>query len=331
MVDDWIIVGAGPAGLSAAIACRANDLTYRVLEKGMLVNSIAHFPTQMQFFSTTERLEIAAIPFITSADHPTRSEVLRYYRRVVDDLELNVHLYTRVESAARRPDGLFEVHTVNRTGQHDVHQSRRLLLSTGCFDNPNRLGVPGEDLGHVSHYYHEAHPYFRQKLIIVGASNAAAEAALECWRQGARVTIVHRGAGLGSNIKPWVMPDILNRVKRGEIATHFQTVVREIREQSVLVDKAGVGTAELAADSVLLLTGHHPDLSLALSLGAAPDPEQGGLRFDADTLETTVPGLHVAGILTAGRDANKVFIENGRHHGPRIIEALVGRSAPRAS
>lgn len=331
MVDDWIIVGAGPAGLSAAIACRAHNLTYRVLEKGMLVNSIAHFPTHMQFFSTTERLEIGSIPFITSADHPTRSEVLRYYRRVVDDLGLHVELYTRVDRALRRPDGLFEVHTVNRTGRRDVRTARRLLLSTGCFDNPNRLGVPGEDLPHVSHYYHEPHPYFHQNLVIVGASNAAAEAALECWRQGARVTIVHRGPGLGSNIKPWVMPDIRNRVERGEIASHFHTVVKEIRETSVLVEKAGVGALELVADSVLLLTGHHPDLSLALSLGAAADLEQGGLVYDPVTFETTVPGLHVAGILTAGRDANKVFIENGRHHGPLMLQALLGQAPPRAS
>ncbi len=335
-VRDVLIVGAGPSGLATAIASKQHGLDYAVVEKGVLVNAIFHFPTHMVFFTTPELLEIGGLPLVTPFDKPTRLEALRYYRRVVETFGLQISLQERVISieppapAASASQDAFVVTTADVDAAGEVLETRRVrearavVLAIGYYDHPNCLGVPGENLPHVSHYYSEAHPYYRRRVVIVGGRNSAAEAALELFRAGAHVTLVHRGAELGASIKYWVRPDIENRIKEGSIAARFEARVVEIRPHSVVVDRAG-DREDIPADAVLLLTGYRPDVALMQRAGVRCDEQTLAPELDPETFETNVPNLFVAGGAIAGRNTGSIFIENGRFHGERIVKTLAER------
>ena len=328
-VRDVLIVGAGPSGLATAIAAKQRGLDYVIVEKGVLVNSIFNFPTHMVFFTTPELLEIGGLPLVTPYDKPMRLESLRYYRRVVDTYQLQVSFHEQVVAIEREPEGdqtIFAVITRSSRGATRVRHARAVVMAIGYYDLPNYLGVPGEDLPHVSHYYTDAHPYYRQRVVVVGGKNSAAEAALELFRGGAHVTLVHRHATLGDSIKYWVRPDIENRIKEGSIQARFETTVCEIRPTDVVVQKDGV-REEIPADGVFLLTGYHPDAALMTTAGVVCDPETLAPTLNAETFETNVPNLFLAGGCVAGKATGNIFIENGRFHGEKIVNVLASRFA----
>ena len=321
-VLDLVVVGAGPSGLAIAIAAGQQGLEYEVLEKGVLVNSIFRFPVHMVFFTTPELMEIGGLPLVTPYDKPTRIEALRYYRRVTDTYKLRISLGEEVLAIRKEAaqDGLFRVTSRSAAGEQ-VRTARAVALAIGYFDHPNRLGVPGEDLPHVSHYYKEAHDSYSKRVVVVGGKNSAAEAALELHRAGAHVTLVHRRAALGASIKYWVKPDIENRIAEGSIAARFGTEVVGITPSGVVVDHRG-GRETLPADRVYLLTGYHADFRLLEACGVAVDPATGVPVHDPATLESNVPNLFLAGGVLAGKDTAPIFIENGRFHGERLVKVL---------
>jgi thioredoxin reductase (NADPH) len=323
-VRDVLIVGAGPSGLATAIAARQRGLDCVVVEKGILVNSIFKFPQHMVFFTTPELLEIGGLPLITPYDKPTRLEALRYYRRVVDTFDLQISFHEAVVAIERGGDGVFAVTTTTPRGTTRVREARAVVLAIGYYDIPNRLGVPGEDLPHVNHYYTDAHPYYRQRVVVVGGKNSAAEACLEIFRAGGYPTLVHRHAELGSTIKYWVRPDIENRIKEGSVKARFESRVVEITPTAVVIEGPG-GREELPAEGVFLLTGYRPDVELMQRAGVVCDPETLAPQMNSETFETNVPNLFVAGGAVAGRHTGNIFIENGRFHGGRIIAVLAER------
>jgi thioredoxin reductase (NADPH) len=335
-VRDVIIVGGGPSGLSAAIAAKQRGLDYQVLEQGTLVNSIYRFPPQMVFFTTPELLEIGGLPFVSPFEKPTRAEALRYYRRVVDTFDLQIAFDERVLQIDReekeragggapapleKSQSVFVLETCTSRGGTRVRHTRNVVLATGYYDLPNLLNIPGEDLPHVHHYYSEPHPYYRRRVVIVGGGNSAAESALEMFRAGAHVTIVHRWPELKSTIKYWVRPDIENRIKEGSIAARFGACVREIRPTTVLLATG----EELPAEAVFLLVGYHADWDLQLSAGIELNDRRAPV-YNPVTFETNVSGLFVAGGALAGVDTGTIFIENGRFHGEKIIEEIARRA-----
>jgi len=330
-VRDLIIVGAGPSGLSAAIAAKQRDLDYQVLEQGVLVNSIYQFPPQMVFFTTPELLEIGGLPFVSPYEKPTRAEALNYYRKVVEKYDLQI-AYGETVLSVQREDDAFALATRTSHGVQRVRYAHNVLMAIGYYDHPNLIGVPGEDLPHVHHYYSEPHAYFRQRVVVVGGGNSAAEAALECFRAGARVTLVHRGPTLKASIKYWVKPDIENRIKEGSVAARFNTCVTEIKPTSVTVRTAGSENddtdsrnEELPADAVLLLTGYRSDSNLLRAAGVHLD-ERCVPAFNPETFETNVPGLFLAGGAVTGMDTSNIFIENGRFHGEKIVQVIAART-----
>ena len=332
-VRDVLIVGAGPSGLSAAIAAKQRNLDYQVIEQGSLVNSIFHFPPQMVFFTTPELLEIGGLPFVSPFEKPTRAEALKYYRKVVDTFDLQIVYEEKVLSVSveppDRPDTtLFAVETRSARGVRRARLARHVVFAIGYYDHANRLNVAGEDLPHVHHYYGEPHPYYRQRVVIVGGGNSAAEAALELYRSGVHVTLVHRAATLKSTIKYWVRPDIENRIKEGSVASRFNACVKEIRPTSVVItthhESGGSVEEELPAETVFLLTGYRADSKLMTDAGVELNDREAPIH-DPQTFETNVPGLFVAGGAIAGVDTGTIFIENGRFHGEKIIEAIAAR------
>jgi len=327
-IHDLLIIGAGPAGLAAAIAAKQRQLDYQVLEKGMLVNSIYRFPRHMIFFTTPDLLEIGGLPLVSPYEKPTRLEALKYYRRVADAFELDIvygETVLQVTPDAEQVDGpVFSVESRSARGVRRARHARAVVLAIGYYDHPNLIDVPGEDLPHVSHYYEEAHPYYLRRVVIVGGGNSAAETALELYRAGAQVTIVCRHPELKPTIKYWVRPDIENRIKEGSIAPRFSTRVVEIRPTEVAVDGPG-GREELAADSVLLLTGYHTDYDLLVRAGIRCDATTSKPEYDSVTFETNVPGLFLAGGVVSGRDTSPIFIENGRFHGEAIVKVISER------
>jgi thioredoxin reductase (NADPH) len=326
-VREVIIVGAGPSGLATAIACKHFNLDYVVLEQGSLVDGIARFPINMVFFTTPELMEIGGIPLTTPYDKPTRSEALRYYRKVVETFQLQVSLYEKVVAIhpPDTPGEAFVVESQTARGVTRTREARNVVLAMGYYEMPNMLNIPGEDLPHVSHFYKEAHPFWRQRVVIVGGKNSAVEAALEIHRAGGHVTMVLRGAGFGESVKYWVKPDIENRVKEGSIAAHFNANVVEIRPNEVVLD-TGV---TLPAEGVLLLTGYRADPEFMRRIGVEIHEDTQSPKYDVDSYETNVPGLFVAGGQLAGKRTGTVFIENGRFHGEVIAKTLAARAASR--
>jgi thioredoxin reductase (NADPH) len=327
-VLDVIVIGAGPAGLAAAIAAGQRGLTCVVLEKGALVNSLVHYPPAMVFFTTPELMEIGGLPFVSPHEKPTRLEALRYYRRVTDTYKLDVRFEEPVTALARGDDGVFAVTSRNRHRGDMVRLARFVVMATGAYDIPNPIGVPGEDLPHVSHFFREPHTGFRREVVVVGGKNSAAEAALELYRAGAHVTVVHRGEGMGDSIKYWVKPDIDNRIKEGSIRAHFSSSVVEITPEHVVVSGPS-GRELIPADQVYLMTGYRADTGLLRSVGAAVDEPIHAPVFDEATFETTVPNLFVIGACVAGKQSGKIFIENGRFHGEAVVRTIAGRVTAR--
>jgi thioredoxin reductase (NADPH) len=316
---DVLIVGAGPAGLAAAIGATKAGLSYEVVEKGALVNSLLHYPTEMVFFTTPELMEIGGLPFVSPNDKPSRMEALRYYRRATDTYNLSIAFDTRVEAISRDRDA-FAIDARYARGEARHWRARHVVLATGA----NIVGVPGENLPHVSHYYTSPHPYYRKQVVIVGGKNSAAEAALDLYRAGAHVTIVHRRSALGDSIKYWVKPDIENRIKEGSIAARFDTHVVEIAPTHVVIEEDGVRD-RLPADGVFLLTGYTSDNRLLREAGVEIEPETCGPRHNPETYETNVDGLYVIGAMVAGKASGRIFIENGRLHGQLVIDEISAR------
>lgn len=319
---DVAVVGAGPAGLACAIEAKKAGLAHIVFDKGCLVNSLTHFPVNMVFFTTPELLEIGDLPLVSAHEKPNRVEGLKYYRRVAETYALNVHQYEKVERVEGR-DGNFSLFTQDRLGRSHAYNSRKLVVATGYYDNPNMLGIPGENLPKVSHYYTEAHPFYDQEVAVIGGKNSAIEAALDLFRNGAHVTLIYRGAEFSGSIKYWVKPDIENRLKRGEIKAHFNTNVAEIRPDSILIHNSS-GTEELKNDYVFALTGYRPDEKFLRSLGIELNSSDLKPNINSETLETNVPGIHLAGSIVAGLKNNEIFIENGRFHGKAVIQFIRG-------
>ena len=322
---DLICIGAGPTGLACAIEATRVGLTALVIDKGALCNSLLHYPVNMVFFTTPELLEIGDLPLVCAAEKPTRLESLKYYRKTAEHFALEVRLYEQV-TKLEGSDGNFFVSTVTENGTNGTYRGAKIAVATGYYDLPNELGVPGENLPHVSHYYTEPHPYWNQDVVVVGGKNSAAEAALDLWRNGARVTMVHRDAQLGATIKYWVKPDIENRVKAGQIPMHFKSTVKEITNDAVIIEGLE-GNKRLPAKQVFLLTGYHPDFAFIESLGVRLDPVTKKPAMNPETHESNIPGVYLAGVVIGGRHTSEIFIENGRFHGKQIALAL---TAPRA-
>ncbi|MGB1449058.1 MAG: YpdA family putative bacillithiol disulfide reductase [Flavobacteriaceae bacterium] len=317
-MKDVIIIGAGPIGLACGIEAKKRDLDYLILDKGVLVNSLYHYPQNMTFFSTSDRLEIGNIPFISHNPKPTRAEALEYYRRVTTAWELNPYLYEGVDRFEKTTDKNFVVHTPKGS-----YPCRNIVLATGFYDLPYLLNVPGEELPKVTHYYKEPHPYFGMDLVVVGAANSAVDVALETYRKGAKsVSLVVREKEVGQNVKYWARPDIVNRIKEGSITAYFESEITEITPSSVHINTPK-GSKELKNDFVLAMTGYQPDFSLLKSLGVRfhDDPYKTPM-YDETTMESSQKGVYLAGVVCGGLKTNKWFIENSRVHAPMIMEAI---------
>ena len=337
-IRDVTIVGAGPAGLAAAIAAKQAGLDYSILEKGVLVNSIYKFPVNMIFFTTPELLEIGGLPLVSPFEKPTRLEALRYYRRVVDTYDLAIEFGEQVvdvkAASAHSRFGeagpqVFEIETRSDKGVRRIRHSRNVIFAIGYFDHPNFIGVPGENLPHVAHYYNESHGFYRKNVVIVGGGNSAAESALELYRSGAHVTLVHRHPQLKPSIKYWVRPDIENRIKEGSVRGLLNTKIVEIQPTQVIVERDGT-REEIPADAVFLLTGYHPDCDLYRRAGIRLHRDTMSPEFNPDTFETNVPGMFLAGGAICGKDTSNIFIENGRFHGETIIKTIASRMGKHA-
>ena len=319
-----LVVGAGPVGLATGLAAKHAGITCVLLDRSTVVSAIERYPLGMTFFSTPERLEIGGVPFVTATDKPSRREGLIYYRRVAEMFGLDVRVRSEVTGLTREPDGTFSV-AVRRPHDTVTYRAANVVLATVYYEQPNRLNVPGEDLPHVSHYFTEGHRHWRQRVVIVGGGNSGVDAALECYRAGADVTMVLRGAELHPSVKAWVLPDIANRLKEGSIKVRWRTVIRAITPTHVETASTDGSTERIAADQVLLLTGYRPDMRLVRDAGVPIDPETGVPAHDEATMATPVPGLYIAGVLAGGNDDNRLFIENTRHHGELIVQDVLAR------
>lgn len=322
---DLLVIGAGPTGLACAIEAQKMGFRAVLVDKGCVCNSIYHYPSHMTFFTTSELLEIGGIPFPSTNAKPSRNEALEYYRLVAAHYKLDVRQYHLVERVAGA-DGNFTVHIVDRFGRRSVLRARKLAVATGYYDLPNIMGIPGEELSKVHHYYDDPHPYFATDVLVIGGKNSAAIAALELWRHGARVTLVHRGPEMHRHVKYWIKPDIENRIKHGEINAYFRSQVAQITPDKVVLDTPQ-GSISMRNDFVFALTGYHPDFEFLDGLGISC---QGTDRLPVchkETLESNVPGIYLAGVIVAGSRTNEIFIENGRFHGRQIATALAAERA----
>ena len=330
--DSWadvLVVGAGPTGMACAIEAHKAGFKALIIDKGCVVNSLYHYPNNMVFFTTPELLEIGDVPFTTSLAKPTRLEALEYYRRVAEHFQLHIRQYEWVKTITGE-DRNFRVTTTDRHSAIHDYRARKIVLATGYYDLANQLEIPGEDLDKVFHYYREPHPYYDTDVVVIGGKNSAAEAALDLWRHGARVTLVHRGPQMHEHVKYWVRPDIENRIKAGEIGAHFNSTVQEIGGDYVALQTPS-GPLHLKNDFVFALTGYHPDYDFLRSVGIELSSEQMRPVCDPENLESNVPGIYVAGVIVAGSRTNEIFIENGRFHGKLIaahISEKLGRGNP---
>ena len=316
---DVIIIGAGPIGLSCAIEAQKNGLSPCILEKGVLVNSIYHFPTNMTFFSTSQLLEIGEVPFISHGDKPTRSEALEYYRRVAQSKKLNIHLYERVESIRPIGDAGYAIKTAQ-----DQYTARAVILTTGFYDTPNMMDIPGENLSKVRHYYTDPHPYVGQKIVVIGAGNSAADVAIECYLKGAEVTMVIRESAFKDSLKYWIRPNIENRIKEGSIKAWFNSSVSSIEEKTVHI-QTPEGQHILENDFVLAMTGYRPDYTFFKKIGIRIDDDDARTpHHDPVTFETNLPNIYVAGVAGSGLDTGRWFIETARFHAGPIFKNILG-------
>jgi thioredoxin reductase (NADPH) len=318
--SDVLVVGAGPTGLACAIEAQKAGFKALIIDKGCLVNSIYHYPSNLVFFTTPELLEIGDIPFTTSLPKPTRNEALEYYRRVAEHYHLHVRQYEWVKTITGG-NLKFRVTTTDRHSAIHDYRARKIVVATGYYDLPNPVCIPGEDLDKVFHYYREPHPYYDADVVVIGGKNSAAEAALDLWRHGARVTLVHRGPQMHHHVKYWVRPDIENRIKAGEIVARFNSTVQEIGADFVVLQTPS-GPQRLKNDFVFALTGYHPDYDFLRSVGIELSDEQMRPVCDPENLESNIPGIYVAGVIVAGSRTNEIFIENGRFHGKLIAAHL---------
>lgn len=326
-MEEVIIVGAGPCGLSAAIELQKIGINPLIIEKHCIAHSISLYPTYMHFFSTPELLEIGGIPFTTPNEKPSRLEALNYYRSTALRNQVRVQSYHSVDAIYQQEDGSFELAVSDRFGNFSTAHARYVIVATGYFDYPNMLGIPGEDKAKVTHYYREAHPYSCTKVVIIGGNNSAIDAAMDLLRVGAEVTVVYRGEAYSPNIKPWVRPIFESTVNKGKITMKFSSQVISIEDRFVTILEKGI-EQRLDNDFVLALTGFRPDRSMLTNAGVQLNEEQTAPLYDPDTMETTVKGLYIAGVAASGSDANEVFIESGRLHGGMIARHIASMTLP---
>jgi len=313
---DVVIIGGGPIGIACGLEAKKQGISYIIIEKGPIVNSLFNYPVNMQFFSSSEKLEIDEIPFISKEAKPKRNEALEYYRRIVTSNQLNIHLFEKVLDTVKQGN-TFTVKT-----DKDNYEAKNVVVATGFYDLPNNMGVPGEDLPKVSHYYNDPHFYASQKLVVVGASNSAIDAALECWRKGAEVTLVIRGPEVGPRVKYWVRPDIINRIEEGSIKVYYNSTIKEIKPHKIVINSPE-GEVTLENDFVLALTGYRPNFAFLEKLGITLSDDTKRLpTYDPETMETNVEGLFLAGVICGGMETHKWFIENSRIHAPIIMNAI---------
>ncbi len=316
---DVLIVGGGPIGIACGLEAKKKGLNYLIIEKGPIVNSLFNYPVNMQFFSSSERLEIDGIPFISKEAKPKRNEALEYYRRIVSSNQLNIRLFEKVESVQQIHDG-FSI--ISDKGKYTA---TNVIIATGFYDLPNTLDVPGEELPKVSHYYKDPHYYAGQKLAVIGASNSAIDAALECWRKGSEVTLIIRGPEVGQRVKYWVRPDIINRIEEGSIKVYYNSTVKEIRDTGLTVETPD-GTISLENDFVLALTGYRPNFKFLEQLGITLSEDDKRLpTYNPETMETNIKGLYLAGVICGGMETHKWFIENSRIHAPMIVSDILSK------
>ncbi len=318
-VFDILIVGGGPIGIACGLEAKKKGLNYLILEKGPIVNSLFNYPVNMQFFSSSERLEIDNVPFISNEAKPKRNEALEYYRRIVTSNDLNIHLFEKVLGVDKL-DGVFSIDT-NKSS----YTAKNVIIATGFYDLPNLLNIPGEDLPKVSHYYKDPHFYASQKLAVVGASNSAIDAALECWRKGSEVSLIIRGPEVGQRVKYWVRPDIINRIEEGSIKAYYNSEVKEITENEITIGTPE-GVISIENDFVLALTGYMPNFEFLENMGIELSADAKRLpNYDPKTMETNIEGLYLAGVICGGMETHKWFIENSRIHAPIIIDNILSK------
>ena len=320
---DVLVIGAGPTGLACAIEARRAGFRAISVDKGCLCNSLFHYPSNMTFFTTPELLEIGNIPFSTTNQKPNRNEALEYYRKVAEHYHLEIRQYQRVESVGGG-DGNFKVNLVDTFGRRSFLRAQKLVVSTGYYDRANLMKIPGEDLPKVFHYYHDPHPYYDRDVLVIGGKNSAAIASLDLWRHGARVTLAYRGPKVQPHVKYWILPDIENRIKNGEVTAYFDTVVERIDLDTVTLATPR-GKVKIPNHFVFAMTGYHPDFEFLSSLGVRIEGKDRQPAFHPQSLESNVPGIYLAGVIVAGDRTHEIFIENGRFHGHQIAEDLKAR------
>jgi len=318
---DVLIIGAGPIGMACGIEAKKAGLSYVIVEKGALVNSLYNYPVFMTFFSTSQKLEIGGVPFVSINPKPNRNEAVEYYRRVAEKFDLNINLFEQVNDLAKNEDGTFVVNTAKK-----AYKVKNVVVSTGFYDVPLLMDIPGEELPKVTHYYKDPHLYAFQNVVVIGANNSGIDAALETYRKGAKVTLVIRGPEIGSYVKYWVRPDIDNRIKEGAIKAYFNSEVTAIEEGQVSI-RTPEGELTIENDFVIAMTGYKPDFELLKRLGIDPGRLQSDLPvYNPDTMETNLPGLYLAGVVCGGMDTHKWYIENSRIHAEQIFDHITAKA-----
>ncbi len=322
--ENTIIIGAGPCGMSAALELKKRGVDPLLIEKGNVVNSIYHYPTHQTFFSSSDRLEIGEIPFITEKKKPVRNQAMAYYRTVAERSELRINPFERVEKVTKQ-ENVFQLRTRTANGKERKYQADHVIVATGYYDQPRYMGVPGEDLPKVMHYFKEAHPYFGQNVAIIGGKNSAVDAALELHKAGANITVLYRGSEYSPSIKPWILPEFASLVRKEIVKMEFTAEIDRITEDEVHYQVGGKQCV-IENDYVFAMTGYQPDNQFLQEMGIELDKETGEPVYDEETMETNITGIYIAGVIAAGYNNNKIFIENGRYHGGLIAEAIMAKS-----